>query len=148
MATMPVGADIANFGFGSAQSNNYLSSPQFQANTTYGDLMGIQGPSGGIGGFGTTGAGTGGLGGLMSLDGLKLIGGGLSTIGNLWNSFQAQKLAKESFRFQKDFANRNLANQISSYNTALDDRARSRGVAEGQSQQQVDDYIAKNSLSR
>lgn len=147
MATFPVGADIANFGFGTAQQNNYLSSPQFQANTTYGELIGAN-PAQGIGGFGMTGTGQGGFGGLMSMDGLKLIGGGISTIGNLWNAFQAQKLARDSFNFQKDFANRNLANQISSYNTALSDRARSRGVAEGQSQQQIDDYISSNSLKR
>lgn len=147
MATFPVGADIANFGFGSAQQNAYLASPQFQTNTTYGDMMGISGPNG-IGGFGTTGIGQGGMGGLFSLDGLKLLGGGISTLGNLYNSFQAQKLARESFNFQKNFANKNLSNQIASYNTALDDRARSRGVAEGQSQQQVDDYIAKNRLTK
>lgn len=147
MATYPVGADIANFGFGSAQQNAYLSSPQFQANTTYGNLIGAN-PAQGIAGFGMSGPGQGGLGGLMSMDGLKLLGGGISTIGNLWNAFQAQKLARDSFNFQKDFANRNLANQISSYNTALSDRARSRGVAEGQSQQQIDDYISSNSLKR
>ena len=144
MATFPVGSDIANFGFGSAQQNAYLSSPQFQANTTYGDLIGAN-PSAGISGFGTTG---GGFGGLMSLDGLKLLGGGISTIGNLWNAFQAQKLARDTFNFQKSFANKNLANQIASYNTALEDRARSRGVAEGQTQDQINDYISKNSLTR
>lgn len=145
MAGLPIGADIANFGFGSPQQNAYLQSPNFVANTTYGNLIGAN-PSQGIGGFGTSGFGTGGLG--FNMDTFKLIGGGISTIGNLWNAFQAQKLARESFNFQKDFANRNLNNQIASYNTALEDRARSRGVAEGQSDQQVSDYISKNSLSR
>lgn len=148
MAVLPVGADIANFGFGTPQQNTYLASPQFQANTTYGSLIGAPGAQG-IGAFSNIGGtAQGGLGGLMSLDGLKLLGGGLSTIGNLWNAFQAQKLAKESFNFQKDFANRNLANQISSYNTALSDRARSRGVTEGQTQEQIDQYVADNRLTK
>ncbi|QWY83522.1 putative structural protein [Rhizobium phage RHph_X2_28B] len=142
---LPVGADIANFGFGSSEQNAYLQSPQFQANTTYGSLIGAPSAAG-IGGFGMGGAGSGGFGGLMSLDGLKLIGGGLSTIGNLWNAFQAQKLAREQFNFQKNFANKNLANQIQSYNTALEDRARSRGFTEGQSQEQIDSYVDKNRL--
>ncbi|QEP29867.1 hypothetical protein HYP99_gp069 [Sinorhizobium phage ort11] len=139
MAILP--SDIANFGFGSQQQNAYLQSPQFQANTTYGNLIGAD-PSQ----FNVGGTGSGGFGGLMSLDGLKLIGGGLSTIGNLWNAFQAQKLARDSFNFQKNFANKNLANQIQSYNTALEDRARSRGFTEGQSQDQIDSYIDKNRL--
>lgn len=73
---------------------------------------------------------------------------GLGTIGNLWAGFQAAKLAKQQFNFQKDFANANLANQIKSYNTALYDRARSRAAMEGQSSGQMQSYVNANSLSR
>jgi hypothetical protein len=72
--------------------------------------------------------------------------GALSTIGNLYGAFQANKLAKDQFNFQKQFAQDNLANQIKSYNTTLSDRARSRGVVEGQTQDQVNQYIDQNSL--
>ncbi|QXV74380.1 putative structural protein [Rhizobium phage RHEph16] len=92
-------------------------------------------------GAGLFGAGAGG-----GLSGLNVISGALGTIGNLWNAFQAQKLAKQQFSFTKDFANRNLANQIQSYNTALSDRARARGFTEGQSQDQINAYIAANQL--
>ncbi len=92
--------------------------------------------------------GGGNGGGLFSMDGLQLGLQGLSTIGNFWNAFQAQKLAKQQFQFTKDITNTNLANQIKSYNTTLSDRARSRGVVEGQSQDQVDQYVRDNSLSR
>lgn len=150
MATLPVGSDIASFGFGSPQQSAYLQSPQFKANTTYGELMGIN-PSIGTGGFGAGSGGglfSSGAGGLASLDGLKLIGGGLSTIGNLWTAFQAQKLAKEQFNFQKDFANTNLANQIKSYNTALEDRITARSFTQGDDEATTQAYIEKNKLSR
>lgn len=97
--------------------------------------------------FGAPAAGGGMFGGAGGgLAGLNVVSGALGTIGNLWNAFQAQKLAKQQFSFTKDFANRNLANQIQSYNTALGDRARSRGFTEGQSQDQINAYVAANQL--
>ncbi|QIG70537.1 putative structural protein [Rhizobium phage RHph_N38] len=93
-----------------------------------------------------SGGGIFGMGGGGGLSGLNVISGALGTIGNLWNAFQAQKLAKQQFSFTKDFANRNLANQIQSYNTALSDRARARGFTEGQSQDQINAYITANQL--
>jgi hypothetical protein len=95
-----------------------------------------------------SGGGLFGMGGGGGLNGLNVVSGALGTIGNLWNAFQAQKLAKQQFSFTKDFANRNLANQISSYNTALSDRARARGFTEGQSQDQIDSYVNTNSLQQ
>lgn len=74
--------------------------------------------------------------------------GGIGTLGNLWGSSRALGLARDQFNFQKEFANTNLANQIKSYNTALEDRARSRAAVEGQSQDQAQAYIDKNRLSR
>lgn len=74
--------------------------------------------------------------------GMQGIGMGL----NFWNAFQAQKLAKEQFNFQKEFANKNLANQIKSYNTSLEDRGRARAAMEGQSAEQAQAYIDNNRL--
>lgn len=108
-------------------------------NWTLPESFGATGATGGSGVFGLGGGGGG-------LSGLNVISGALGTIGNLWNAFQAQKLAKQQFAFTKDFANRNLANSISSYNTALSDRARARGFTEGQSQDQINSYIASNRL--
>ena len=76
----------------------------------------------------------------------QLVLGGIGTIGNLWASWQAQKLAKEQFNYQKDITDTNLANQIQSYNTALTDRITSRGFTQGDSQSTIDQYIEENSL--
>lgn len=73
---------------------------------------------------------------------------GIGTLGNLWGSSRALGLARDQFNFQKDFANTNLVNQIKSYNTALEDRARSRAAVEGQSQDVAQAYIDKNRLTR
>lgn len=74
--------------------------------------------------------------------------GGLQTLGSLWSAFQANKLAKQQFKFTKDITNTNLANQMKSYNTALYDRARSRAVVEGQTDSDRDAYYNDNKLSR
>ena len=71
---------------------------------------------------------------------------GLGTLGNLWGSFQSNKLARDSFNFQKDFAQKNLANSIKSYNTALTDRATSRGFVQGDSKDTTQQYINDNKL--
>lgn len=73
--------------------------------------------------------------------------GGVSSIGNLLASFKALSLANKQFQFQKDFSTKNLANQVATYNTALADRARSRGVMEGQSAAQTQAYIDQNKLT-
>ena len=104
------------------------------------DLFASQGqPAAGM--FGIEGLG-------KNMGTLNLALGGLQTLGGLWGAYQAQKLAKAQFNYTKDVTETNLANNIKSFNTALEDRARSRAVVEGQSQQQTDDYIARNRLSR
>ncbi len=72
---------------------------------------------------------------------------GLQTIGSLWGAFQAAKLAKKQFKFTKDFTTKNLANQVASYNTTLEDRARSRAAVEDQTSDQMQSYIDKNRLT-
>ena len=71
---------------------------------------------------------------------------GLSTLGNLWGSFQSNKLAKDSFNFQKGMAEKNYANQIKSYNTALTDRSTTRGFVQGDSTEATQQYINDNKL--
>lgn len=73
---------------------------------------------------------------------------GLNTLGNLWGAWQAQGLARDQLNFTRNVTNTNLNNSIQSYNTALADRARARGVAEGQSSDEVSNYIASNRLTR
>lgn len=71
---------------------------------------------------------------------------GLGTLGNLWGGFQATKLAKDAFNFQKDMAQKNYANSIKSYNTALTDRAIARGKVQGDSADVTQQYIDQNKL--
>ena len=89
-----------------------------------------------------------GFGATSFADKANLALSGLQTLGNLWGAFQSMKLAKKQFKFTKDFAETNLANQIKSYNTQIADRARSRGVMEGQTPGQVSQYISANALAR
>lgn len=64
-----------------------------------------------------------------------------------YNALQSMRLAREQFDFTKNHTQKNLSNQVTTYNTQLGDRARVRGVMEGQSQQQVSDYINRNRLT-
>ncbi len=73
---------------------------------------------------------------------------GLSALGNLWGAFQSNRMAQRQFDFTKDITNTNLNNQIKTYNTSLEDRARSRAAVEGQSPQETQDWIERNRLTR
>ena len=83
----------------------------------------------------------------MNIPTFQLGLGALGSLGNLYGAFQSNKLAKDQFNFAKGIANTNLNNQIKSYNTALEDRARSRAVAENRDQSTADAYIAANKLT-
>lgn len=72
----------------------------------------------------------------------KIIGG----FGTLWSGIQANKLAKDAFNFQKEAFQTNLANQISSYNTSLEDRIRARYAQNNRTQAEADAYIADHRL--
>jgi hypothetical protein len=67
---------------------------------------------------------------------------------NLGQAWNANQLAQKTFNFQRDVMNTNLTNSIKSYNTQLEDRARSRAVTEGQTDQQRQDYVDRNRLAR
>lgn len=71
---------------------------------------------------------------------------GLGALGNLWGTYQSNKLARDSFNFTKGMAEKNYANQIKSYNTALTDRATTRGFVQGDSADKTQQYINDNKL--
>lgn len=93
---------------------------------------------------GASAAGATGLG--FNVPTAQLALSGLGAIGNIMSSFNAQKLAKKQFEYQKGITDTNLANSIQSYNTTLADRGRARAAMEGQSPQEAAAYIAQNSL--
>ncbi len=72
--------------------------------------------------------------------------GAIGTIGNLWAAWQAQKMAKKQFNFQKGITNTNLANQIQTYNTALTGRAETRGFMQGDSEADTAAFVEQNQL--
>lgn len=98
----------------------------------------------GVGATGNLGVGGSGLG--WNMDTGKMVLGGIQTIGNLWQAWEANKLAKAQFAFQKEFAQKNMANQIASYNTTLEDRGRTRAFTESQTPEQAAQYIEQNKL--
>lgn len=88
--------------------------------------------------------------GASGLDYANLGLSGIQTLGNLWGSYQANKLAKDQFNFMKDTTNTNLRNQISAFNTALKDRASTRAQANSAAftQDDASKYIQENQLTR
>ena len=75
---------------------------------------------------------------------------GLAAIGGLYNAFQSNKLAKEQFNFTKEVTNTNLNNQIKTFNTTMEDRARARARLDGREDPEAytKDYMDKNRISR
>jgi len=109
--------------------------------------QGSGGTAGASAGNGLSLGGTDGLGGnVWGKGGMASMAlGGLQTLGGLWQSFQAQKMAKKAFNFQKDAWKTNLKNQTQVYNTSLEDRIRARYATEGRSEE-ADSYIAEHKL--
>ena len=109
--------------------------------------VGYQAPTVGAGVGGQQGVGGmqyGGGGGGMT-NGQMLIGG-VTALGNLWNAYQQNKLAKDQFKFQKNAYNTSLNDNRQTYNSALEDRIRSRYNTEGRSSQEADSYLDNNRL--
>ena len=82
----------------------------------------------------------------FNLDGLGMISKGIGTIGSIWGAVQQNKLASEMFDFQKKTYADNYANQIASYNTALQERADGRASQEGRGQGWANRYVEKNKI--
>lgn len=137
MPTVNPGAAMANVGTGGATG---MVAPTSMAPT-------VQPPT-------VPGAVPGGVGGAAKPGFFSEFGpaqfalGAIQTLGSLWNSFQQNKLAKQSFQFQKEAFQTNLENQEQSYNTELEDRINARYVTEGRTNVEADKaaYLEKNRL--
>lgn len=73
---------------------------------------------------------------------------GLSTLGNLWGSYQGNKIAKDSLNWQKTFGNANLNNSIRAFNQTLQSKAERLGQTRGWNDQDVAEYIKKFEATR
>ncbi|MDR5839315.1 hypothetical protein [Caballeronia sp. LZ034LL] len=134
--TVPTGLGVADTGGYSSLNGFGMSSPTLGANAS--DLTPATSTQSGL--FGVQGLGA-------NIPTFQLGLGALGTGFNLYSGLKALGLAKDTFDFQKQLAQKNLANQTASYNTALTDRATARAVTEGQSAADRDAYIAANKLS-
>ena len=147
-------AGLAGGGYGSLGSGIEMFAPQGNANLSpLAMAPGVMPAGSNLPKVGATaGAANPGLFGIEGLGAnvgtLNMGLSGLETIGKLWAAFESQKLAKQQFGFQKEFANTNLNNQIRSYNTALTDRANTRAIVNGQSAADRDAYIQQNRATR
>ena len=146
---------------GLANNTNPLSSSWFQdglrdqaKGLSYGSALGgVSDAAGGAGGgfMNSLMSFFGNKDGNMQGMGMNYLGAGiqgLGAIGGLMQNRKAMKLAKDQFKFAKEFANTNLNNQIKSYNTALEDRANARAIMENRDQSSAQAYIDKHKLSR
>lgn len=130
--------------------------PSFGTNVPQlGNNFGFGGGFGGNNGFGTVnGTGTGGgqtpgfFDGASGIDLARLGIGGLQTGFNIFGGLQANRLAKQQFDYTKRVTDTNLNNSIQTYNTKLEDRARSRASIEGSQAEDTQAYIERNRLTR
>ena len=137
------GSDYPIFNQSPAYTGQGLSAPSEGFWSKGSDYSSLSSYGKGPGGFDDLGLG-------FNIPTGKLLFNGLGTLGQLWTGFQGAKLAKKSFEHTRDITNANLNNQISSYNTALEDRARARFVGEGRGENsaQEREYVARNRLTR
>ena len=86
----------------------------------------------------------------LNMDTAKFGLEGLKAIGNLYGGFKASGLANEQFNFLKNNANRNFLNQVTAFNTRLEDRANARAsyLADTAPPNYARDYVDQNKLSR
>ena len=82
----------------------------------------------------------------LNLSNIGLLVEGIGTLGSLWSAFQANNIAKDQLNFQKGAWEKNYANQVSSYNTALEDRAYSRAAQHGHDRSVADNYINRHQI--
>ena len=74
--------------------------------------------------------------------------GGLASLGQLWQGFQANKLAQDQWKTQKSVLNTNMMNQIKSYNNSLKDRLDTRAKMEGRDQASADAQYEERKAQR
>lgn len=135
MGTYDMGTMAAvNGGGAPVSSNTGLPSATVDPITTGGGGTNAFGQQMGDGNFWTKDGGAG------------MILGGVQALGNLWSTYQQHKMAKEQMSFAREQWDTNLANQTQTYNTALEDRIRSRHHTEGKGSGQTDAYLEKHSL--
>lgn len=72
--------------------------------------------------------------------------GALQTLGNLWNSFQQVKVAKDTLNFQKEAYYTNLENTSKDYNTRLESDANAYAAYTGRSEADTAAYVKEHSL--
>jgi len=78
--------------------------------------------------------------------GFSIALGALQTLGNLWNSFQQVKVAKDTLKFQKEAYQTNLANFEKDYNTRLESDANYSGQVSGRTAEETAQYVRDHSL--
>lgn len=71
----------------------------------------------------------------------------LAGIGQAWAGLQNYKLAKKQFNFSKQAYQQNLANQIKSYNTQMEDRLRGRTSDYEGKEEDIQKEMEKRKLS-
>lgn len=84
--------------------------------------------------------------GLGALQGISAL---LGAFGGMNQNKMMKKqlgLARDQFNFQKDITNRNYANQLQAFNTALEDRINARASQENRPEGYVEDYLNKHRL--
>lgn len=84
--------------------------------------------------------------GSLNTNNIGFMLGGVQMLGNLWNSYQQHKIAKEQLGLARETYETNLANNRQTYNTALEDRIRARHNTEGRATSETDAYLSENSL--
>lgn len=88
----------------------------------------------------------GGLPDWMNWDNAENIMKGVGMLGSIYFGIQKNKLAKEALAYKKKAYSENMDFQKQSYNTALEDRIRSRASFTGQGDGYVSKYLDKNRL--
>lgn len=142
----PMGSGIASFSNGQGMTAPQAPAPgapvvpAIAMPGATGNKMSSTGQN--TGGFG----GNGFLGGIGGIEGLGTIMQGIGSLGQVWASIQAVRMAKDQFNFQKEAYNTNLENQTQTYNTSLEDRIRARSHTEGRGADYVDSYLAEHAL--
>lgn len=77
---------------------------------------------------------------------LDVVLGGLQTLAGIWQSWEANKLAKKQLEMQRGLANINIANQSSAYNLSLKDRVTNRVESGGWDPGRGADFLKQYSL--